>query len=340
MEAGSDNLPYRLWRLATDGTERASHARRAMVTSVPDTGLDVVTGAFSYTGSAIARRLLDDGRRVRTLTGHPDRPSPIAGRVEVAPYAFDDLDALTGSLEGASTIYNTYWVRFDRGDVSFERAIENSKTLFRAAREAGVGRAVHLSVTKPSKDSHFPYFRGKALVEQALAESGLPHAVVRPTIVFGRGDILMNNVAWLLRRLPVFAIPGDGRYRVRPVYAGDVANVCVEVAQARENLTIDAVGPETMTFEEMVRKIRAAVGSRSRIVHVPVSVARLAAGAIGVAVRDVLITDHELGGLMSELATTDGPTTGRTRFSDWIADAGRSLGGRYASEVVRHFAST
>ncbi len=151
---------------------------------------------------------------------------------------------------------------------------------------------------------------------------------------------LMNNVAWLLRRLPVFAIPGDGRYRVRPVYAGDVANLCVEVAQARESLTVDAVGPETMTFEEMVRKIRAAVGSRSRIVHVPVSVAQLAAGAIGVAVRDVLITDHELGGLMSELATTDGPTTGRTRFSDWIADAGRSLGDRYASEVARHFVST
>ena len=311
-----------------------------MVTSVPDTGFDVVTGAFSYTGNAIARRLLQDGRRVRTLTAHPDRPSPIAGRVEVAPYAFDDLDALIRSLEGASTIYNTYWVRFDRGDVSFDRAIENSKTLFHAAREAGVGRAVHLSVTKPSKDSPFPYFRGKALVEQALAESGLSHVVVRPSIVFGRGDILMNNIAWLLRRLPVFAIPGDGRYRVRPVYVGDVAKICVEAAQVSEDLTIDAVGPETMTFQEMVLNIRAAVGSRSRIVHVPVSVARVVAGGIGLIVRDVLITDHELGGLMSELATTDGSATGRIRFSDWIADAGRSLGGRYASEVDRHFAST
>jgi len=304
---------------------------------VTDTGLDVVTGAFSYTGSAIAGRLLDDGRRVRTLTGHPDRPSPIAGRVDVAPYAFDDPGALTRSLEGASIVYNTYWVRFDRGDVTFDRAIENSKTLFRAAREAGVRRVVHLSVTKPSLDSRFPYFRGKALVEQALAESGLSHAVVRPTIVFGRGDILMNNIAWLLRRLPVFAIPGDGRYRVRPVYAGDVADVCVEVAQVTEDLTIDAVGPETMTFEEMVHKIRAAAGSRSRIVHVPVSVARIAARGIGLAVRDVLVTDHELGGLMSELACTDGPTTGETRFSDWVATEGGGLGLRYASEIGRHY---
>jgi NADH dehydrogenase len=302
-----------------------------------DTGLDVVTGAFSYTGSAIARHLLDDGRRVRTLTGHPDRPSPIAGRIDVAPYAFDDPEALTRSLEGTSTVYNTYWVRFDRGDVSFDRAIENSKTLFRAAREAGVRRLVHLSVTKPSLDSRFPYFRGKALVEQALAESGLSHAVVRPTIVFGRGDILMNNIAWLLRRFPVFAIPGDGRYRVRPVYAGDVADICVEAAQVSEDLTIDAVGPETMTFEEMVHKIRAATGSRSKIVHVPVSVARIAAGGIGLAVRDVLVTDHELGGLMSELACTDGPTTGETRFSDWVETEGGGLGLHYTSEIGRHF---
>lgn len=302
-----------------------------------DTGLDVVTGAFSYTGSAIAGHLLDNGRRVRTLTGHPDRPSPIAGRVDVAPYAFDDPDALIRSLEGTSTVYNTYWVRFDRGDVTFDRAIENSKTLFRAAREAGVGRLVHLSVTKPSLDSRFPYFRGKALVERALAESGLSHAVVRPSVVFGRGDILMNNIAWLLRRLPVFGIPGDGRYRVRPIHAGDVAKICVEAAQASEDPTIDAVGPETMTFEEMVRKIRAAVGSSSRIVHVPVSVARVLAGGIGLAVRDVLVTDHELGGLMSELACTDGPTTGATRFSEWVETEGGGLGLRYASEIGRHY---
>jgi NADH dehydrogenase len=309
-----------------------------MVTVVMDTGLDVVTGAFSYTGSAIAGHLLDEGRRVRTLTGHPDRPSPLAGRVDVAPYAFEDPDALTRSLEGTSTVYNTYWVRFDRGDVSFDRAIENSKTLFRAAREAGVRRLVHLSVTKPSLDSRFPYFRGKALVEHALAESGLSHAVVRPSIVFGRGDILMNNIAWLLRRLPVFAIPGDGRYRVRPVYVGDVAKICVEAAQLSEDdLTIDAVGPETMTFKEMVIHIRAAAGSRSRIVHVPVSVARVVAGGIGLAVRDVLVSDHELGGLMSELACTDGPTTGETGFSDWVETEGDGLGLRYASEIDRHF---
>lgn len=302
-----------------------------------DTGFNVVTGAFSYTGGAIARRLVANGRRVRTLTGHPDRPSPLSGKVEVAPYSFDDRTALIQSLRGASTLYNTYWVRFDRGGVSFARAIENSKMLFGAALEAGVRRIVHVSVTNPSLDSRFPYFKGKALVEMALADSGASYAVVRPTIIFGEGDILMNNVAWLLRRLPVFAIAGDGSYRVRPIHAGDVADVCVGQAGSTDNVTIDAVGPETMTWNEMVAKIRAAVGGRSKIVHVPAPLARAAAAAIGLAVRDVIITDHELAGLMSELACTDGPATGDTSFSKWVVEQGPSLGRRYASEVIRHF---
>lgn len=275
-----------------------------------DTGLDVVTGAFGYTGSAIAHRLLADGRRVRTLTGHPGHPSPIRDRIEIAPYAFDDPAAIARSLQGTTTLYNTYWVRFGRGDVSFQKAVENSRTLFRAARDAGVRRIVHLSVTKPSHDSPFPYFRGKALVERALAENGLSYAVVRPTVIFGQGDILMNNIAWLLRRLPVFAIPGSGIYRVRPVHAFDAADLSVKAARATEDLIVDAVGPETMTFDEMVLLIRNAVGSRARLVHVPPAVARVAAGAIGLVVRDVLVTDHELSGLMSELACTDGPATG------------------------------
>ncbi len=305
-----------------------------------DTGLDVVTGAFSYTGSAIAERLLEDGRRVRTLTGHPDRPSPIHDRVEIAPYAFDEPATMVRSLQGATTLFNTYWVRFRRGSVSFRQAVENSRSLFAAAREAGVRRIVHVSVTNPSLDSPFPYFRGKALVEQALSESGVSWAVVRPTVIFGHGDILMNNIAWLLRRFPVFAVPGSGTYRVRPVHLDDVAELSASLARGTANLTADAIGPETMTFEEMVRLIRGAVGSRSRLVHVPPTAARVTAGVIGQVVRDVLVTDHEIGGLMSELAYADGPSTGNIRFPEWLAQEGAGLGLQYASEIRRHFDPT
>lgn len=299
-------------------------------------GFDVVTGAFSYTGGGISRLLLREGRRVRTLTGHPARPGADE-RVEVRPLTFADPGALARSLEGADCLYNTYWVRFTRGDASFEKAIERSGLLFRAAHRAGVRRVVHMSVTHPGVDSRFPYFRGKAIVERMLAESCASWAVVRPTVIFGSGDILMNNIAWLLRRFPMFAIPGDGRYRVRPVHLDDVAELCVGLSQVEEPLTVDAVGPDTFTFEELVRQIRGAVGSRSRIVHVDPRVARLTASAIGLVVRDVLVTDHELGGLMTEKAFSDAPTTGALRFADWVRESGPELGRRYASEIARHF---
>lgn len=284
-------------------------------------GLDVVTGAFSYTGAGIARLLLRQGRCVRTLTSHPSR-SGVDARVEVYPFRFDDPDALARSLEGVDCLYNTYWVRFARGDTTFEGAIERSGVLFRAAQLAGVQRVVHVSVTHPDVNSSFPYFRGKAVVEQMLADTCSSWAVVRPTIIFGPGDILINNVAWLLRRLPVFAIAGDGTYRVRPVHVDDVAALCARLGQVEQLRIVDAVGPDTFTFEELVLEIREAVGSRSLIVHVAPRSARFAASAIGLIVRDVLITDHELGGLMSEKAFSDAPETGTLRFADWVGESG------------------
>ncbi|MGH2581061.1 MAG: SDR family oxidoreductase, partial [Actinomycetota bacterium] len=189
--------------------------------------VDVVTGAFGYTGRYITARLLESGRSVRTLTGHPNRPNPFGDRVAVAAFDFEDRRKLAGHLRGATTLYNTYWVRFPRGDVTFERAVAISETLIHAARDAGVRRIVHVSITNPSEDSPFPYFRGKATVERMIRDSGLGYAIVRPTVIFGREDILINNIAYILRRVPIFGIPGSGSYRLRPVSVEDVADICV-----------------------------------------------------------------------------------------------------------------
>lgn len=153
--------------------------------------MDVVTGAFSFTGRAIAEELLRRGRPVRTLTRRTHPRDPLAARIESAPLVFDD----PAPLAGADTLYNTYWIRFPRGGATFEQAVEHTRALLRAAREAGVRRVVHISVTNPSEGSPLPYFHGKALCERAVAESGLSYAIVRPTLVFGAGDILLNNIA-------------------------------------------------------------------------------------------------------------------------------------------------
>ncbi|MGH2704738.1 MAG: NAD-dependent epimerase/dehydratase family protein [Actinomycetota bacterium] len=298
---------------------------------------DVVTGAFGYTGKYIARRLLDGGRRVRTLTNRPDRGGVFGGAIEAFPLDFDQPDALSESLAGADTLYNTYWVRFPRGSTTYERAVENSKVLFQAAADAAVRRIVHVSITNPIQGSPLPYFHGKAAVEKALVGMGVSAAIVRPTVVFGREDVLINNIAWLLRRSPFFAVPEPGSYRVQPVHVDDVARLCVEVAPREDIVVVEAAGPEIYTFEEMVRLIARGVGSRARVVHTSPELALLLARLVGFMVRDVVLTADELEGLMASLVVAQGQATGETRFSEWLREHGARLGRRYASELGRHF---
>ncbi len=303
-----------------------------------DAQVDLVTGAFSYSGSYIAERLLGSGRRVRTLTFHPDRPHPLRARVDTFPYRFDDPAALARSLEGVTTLYNTFWVRFDHGQTSFANAIDQSRSLFTAASTAGVKRIVHVSITNPSTESRLPYFRGKALVESALAQSGVPYSIVRPTWIFGGpSDVLTNNIAWILRRMPVFALPGSGSYLVQPVHVEDLARICTDAAGSSGDQVIDAAGPETMPFRDLVALIRGAVNARSPIIHVPPFLMAGAARGLGLLVRDVVLTQDEIKGLMDGLLISRDPPLGRIAFSEWLAEHKTSLGRAYANELRRHF---
>jgi uncharacterized protein YbjT (DUF2867 family) len=298
--------------------------------------LNIVTGAFGYSGSYISRLLLARGAQVRTLTAHPRRANTLGGVVEAVPFNFNRPDALAQSLAGADTIFNTYWIRFPHRDMTFERAVANIKTLIDAARRTGVRRFVHISITNASTDSPLPYFRGKGLVEKALAESGLLHAIVRPAYLFGGADeILTNNLAWLLRKFPIFAIPGDGTYKLQPVYVEDLARIAIDAAAGDQNVAIDAVGPEIYTFNDFVRTIAGTLAARARIVHVSPALALFLASALGRFTRDVVLTRDEIRGLMASLLISSGPPTAPTRFSEWLARNAATVGTRYASELAR-----
>lgn len=297
----------------------------------------VITGAFSYTGKYATRILLDAGYSVRTLTAHPRHENPFGERVAVLPYNFERPDELRRSLEGASTLINTYWVRFPRGGVNFDTAVRNSRALIQAARGAGVKRVVHVSIANPSLESPLAYYRGKAEVEEAVRESGMSYAIVRPTVIFGAEDILINNIAWFVRHLPVFGIPGDGRYGVRPIYVEDMARLLVACAAEPGNSVREAVGPETFTFEELVRMIAREVRSSCRLVHMPAWLAYLGTIVTGWIVGDVVLTWEEYVGLMANLLAPEGPDAGVTRLSEWLAANRESVGRKYASEVQRHF---
>ena len=298
-----------------------------------------ITGAFSYTGKYVARLLFDRGYSVRTLTGHPGRENPFGQAVEVFPYDFDHPDQLRKMLLGTSTLINTYWVRFPRGEATFEAALRNTRTLIDAAKDAGVRRIVHVSIANPSADSPLGYYRGKAELEQAVVDSGLSYTIVRPTVIFGDEDILINNIAWFVRRFPVFGIPGDGRYRIRPIYVEDMARIMADAVDAPGNTVMDAVGPETYTFEELVRLIARSIGRSVHYVHVPASLAYLATLVAGWFVGDVVLTWEEYRGLMGNLLAPEGTASGSTRLSEWLAAHEELVGMRYASEVARHYAT-
>ena len=296
-----------------------------------------VTGAFSYSGKYITHRLLERGEEVITLTGHPNRPDPFGGKVKAYPLDFDDQAELIQSLDGVNTLYNTYWVRFDRGENTQPRAVENTRKLVTAAVKAGVKRIVHISITNPSPDSHLPYFWGKAANEQAVIESGLSYAILRPTVLFGAEDILINNIAWLLRRFPFFALPGDGTYRLQPVFVDDLAELAVRAGYAQDNILWDAVGPDTFNFEEMVRLIGRTLGLSRGLLHVPPRLALAAAQFLSLFVGDVLLTPEEVDGLMADLLVSAEPPRCTTRLTDWLEENKKSVGMRYASELKRHY---
>jgi len=294
-----------------------------------------VTGAFGYSGRYIAQRLLGQGKKVVTLTNSPRRGDPFGGGVEAFPLCFDAPEKLAKSLEGVSVLFNTYWVRFNHARFTHEEAVRNTRILFQAAKSAGVERVVHVSITNPSLDSPLEYFKGKAELERALHESGLRYAILRPTVLFGREDILVNNIAWTLRRFPVFGVFGDGEYNLQPIYVDDLAALAVEQGDRAENVTIDAIGPETFTYRGLVESIGEIIGKKRPIVSMPPKVAYTIGWAIGRMVGDVMITREEIRGLMDNLLYVESSPVGSTKLTEWARERADTLGKRYTSELAR-----
>ncbi|MBZ0204046.1 MAG: NAD(P)H-binding protein [Ignavibacteria bacterium] len=299
--------------------------------------MNIVTGAFGYIGKYITQTLLNKGLKVSTITTHPDKPNPFGAEVKAFKYNFDDPSELIRTLDKADTLFNTYWIRFPYDGQTYEKALKNTEILFNCAKQAGVKRIVQISVTRASLDSELPYYRGKAVQEQILKQCGVPYSIIRPTLVFGKEDILVNNIAWLIRKSPVFPLFGGGSYRVQPVFAEDLAQIAVEETANSPGRTIDAIGPETFTFREFTHLIAKKLNRKILFLSVPSAVGILSGKIIGFFLRDVLLTKNELKGLMKEKLTSEQAPNGITKFSDWLQQNNSILGSSYSSEIARHF---
>ena len=297
--------------------------------------IHMVTGAFGYSGKYIAQRLLDKGHTVQTITNSVNRQNPFGEKIKVSAFNFDNPEKLTQSLQGTAVLYNTYWVRFNHKTFTFANAVQNTRTLINCAKNAGVQRIVHISITNPSVESNLEYFKGKAILEKALIESGLSYSILRPAVLFGKEDILINNIAWALRRFPIFGVFGDGSYRLQPIYIGDLAELAVEQGESRENNIINAIGPETFTYRELAQEIGKIIGKKRPIISIPPTLGYWTARIIGWVVRDVFVTRDEIEGLMAGTLVVDTPPVGKTHLTTWIQAHADSLGQKYTSELAR-----
>ena len=305
-----------------------------------DKQVHMVTGAFGFTGKYIAGRLLDQDHQVSTLTNSPNRQNDLTHKVKAVEFNFDNPGKLVKSLENVSTLYNTYWVRFNHKRFSHQDAVENTLTLFAAAQEAGVRKIVHTSITNPSLDSDLEYFHGKAVLEQALIKSGIPYSILRPAVIFGKEDILINNIAWLLRKMPVFPIFGYGSYCLQPIYVKDFADLAIKEGLNNDSVIIDAIGPETYSYRSLVEKIGDIIGISKPIVSVSPKLGYLVGSFVGKLVKDVVVTKEEIEGLMSDLLCVKSDPVGTTSLSKWAYNNRLSLGIKYSSELARRIDRT
>ena len=294
----------------------------------------VITGAFSFTGAAVASELSRRGWTVCSLTNR--RRPPGADHIASVPLRFESKHLET-VLSAADAFVNTYWLRFPYGGQTFETAVANSKLLIEGATQAGIGRFVHLSVSNAASNSNLGYYRGKAEVEAALRTSRLSYSIVCPTLIVGPRDVLTNNIAWFLRRFPIFPIPDGGNYRLRPLTLGDAGRIVADETESSETAQIDAAGPEIMTFREYVHTVARACGLRRTVVGVPGNLALAALRLVQRFLKDVVLTREELLGLQQEALLSHQSPRAKESVTDWLRQNGETLGRRYANDLDRHF---
>lgn len=296
----------------------------------------VVTGAFGFSGKYIAQKLLNRNVSVKTLTNSLQRKNEFQNKITAVPYNFNDPQKLRSELEGASVLYNTYWVRFNHKTFQHSEAVDNTLTLFEAAKAAGVKRIIHTSITNPDKNSPLEYFSGKGILEEALINSGMSYAILRPAVLFGREDILINNIAWMIRKFPIFGTFGKGDYKLQPIFVEDYADLAIAQSENTENVIINAVGPETFTYRELAQVISEIIlGKKLKIISVPDEIAYLTSKVLGLFTGDIMITREEIKGLKADLLNVNSVPTGKTKLTDWLKENKDNVGVKYASELKR-----
>ncbi len=258
----------------------------------------LVTGSTGYVGRRIVQRLVEEGQPVRCLVRSTSDRTVVEGLgVETRQGDVTDLPSLKSACEGVDSVVHTVAIIRERGKATFDAVNHmGTRNVAEAAREAGVGRLVHLSAIGAGPDTRYPYLYSKWQAEEAVRESQVPHVILRYSIIFGPGDEFINALAAVVKLAPVTPIIGSGKTAFQPIHVEDAAR-CASLALRDEGLlgeVLEVGGPDRLSYRQIVDAIISSLGVRRIKARVPVNLMKLAAPLLGVVVPHPPITPTQL----------------------------------------------
>ena len=235
--------------------------------------LVLVTGATGFLGRRVVPELLARHHEVRCLVHTPGSERLLdQGGIDIHYGSITDRESLNHAMHGVQSVVNLVGIIRPRRGVSFDQMHRSgTANVVEAAKEAGAREIVQVSAMGATTDPKYPYLSTKRLGELAVAGSGLEYVILRPSVIFGRGDEFLTPLAGLVRLGPVVPVIGDGRNRMQPVAVEDVA-ACVASSVGNSLIrskTINVGGPQRLSYDDLLEEVALAMGKRIRRVHVP-----------------------------------------------------------------------
>ena len=264
-----------------------------------------LTGASGFVGSHMLGRLLRDGNQVRALVRH--RGTQKADELEEVEGDIVQPN-LVEHLAGCDAVINLVGIIYEQGRATFETVHhQGTKNLVEAARKNGVQRFVQMSALGARPVDASPYHTTKFAAEEEVRNSGIPSVVLRPSLIFGPGSAFVRQMAEVMQTAPIFRpIPGTGKYRFRPVHVDDVVDCFVQSLSNPKatGQTIELVGGEELTLDEIGNAIAASLGIRKIVLHVPMPIMKSAAAVFSLLPIKPPVTAVQLR-MMEEGSTAD-----------------------------------
>lgn len=250
----------------------------------------LVTGAGGYVGHNLVHRLVQAGKPVRALVHNREqaevRLAPVRAQIELVTGDIMRPETLLPALEGISAIVHLVAIAIEKGRATYEAInTEGTRNMVEAAKVGGVRRFINMSQNGAEADSPYRFLRSKGQAQVIVAASGLAWTALRPSVIWGPQDEFANVQARLIKLMPlVFPVPGDGQARFQPVWVGDVVEAIAHCLddEATIGRSYELGGPEVLTYDEIVRRVLHALGTRRALLHMPVPVLALAVRAMGV----------------------------------------------------------